>query len=74
MEPDGRTTAWLREDDDNDWIDAGQVKVGEGWDRAYYRFADADGMSIPIELGVFIPLEYKRRGDANTKQATEGLI
>ena len=42
MERDGRTTAWLR-DEDGKWSDAGQVKFSEDLDRANYRFADADG-------------------------------
>ncbi|MBE3044266.1 hypothetical protein IMZ48_17195 [Candidatus Bathyarchaeota archaeon] len=42
MDPDGRTEAWLRSEDDP-WFYAGQVKFTEGLDRANFRFADADG-------------------------------
>ncbi|RYP05273.1 hypothetical protein DL764_003934 [Monosporascus ibericus] len=42
MEPSGRTTAWLR-DENGGWFDAGQVKFTEDLDRANFRFADADG-------------------------------
>lgn len=42
MERDGRTTAWLRDEDDT-WFDAGQIKFTEDLDRANFRFADADG-------------------------------
>ena len=42
MERDGKTTAWLR-DENGKWSDAGQVKFSEDYDRANHRFADVDG-------------------------------
>jgi hypothetical protein len=48
MEPSGRTTAWLR-DENGGWFDAGQVKYSEKLDRANFRFADADGESVNVD-------------------------
>ena len=42
MEPDGRATAWLRNEKD-EWYNARQIKSTEGLDRANFRFADVDG-------------------------------
>lgn len=45
MEADGKATAWLREEDDQ-WFNAKQIKYAEGWDRANFQFADADGKPL----------------------------
>jgi len=42
METDGRTTGFLNKGVNN-WVDVGQVKKTEGWDRANIHFADANG-------------------------------
>lgn len=50
MDEKGYTSAWIRDKDtgvDSLGDDAGQVKFGEGWDRANLQFADADGMVLP---------------------------
>jgi hypothetical protein len=41
LQPNGRVTAWLWRD--NGFIDVGQVKFTEGFDRANMRFADVEG-------------------------------
>lgn len=54
MERDGRTTAWLRDEDDT-WFNAGQIKFTEDLDRANFRFADADGeLFITLNHSPFI--------------------
>lgn len=50
MNTKGYTNAFIR--DKNTGVDSlgddiGQVKFGEGWDRANLQFADADGMVPP---------------------------
>ena len=50
MHPDGYTYAWIRDKDtgvDSVGKDVGQVKFGEGWDRANLQFADVDGRVFP---------------------------
>lgn len=42
MKEDGTATAWIQDGEGN-LNDVGQIKAGDGWDRADYRFADADG-------------------------------
>ncbi len=46
MQKDGRTTGFLNKGINN-WVDVGQVKKTEGWDRANIHFADANGKSSP---------------------------
>ena len=45
MQKDGRTLGFLNKGIDN-WVDVGQVKKTEGWDRANIVFADANGKSL----------------------------
>lgn len=49
MEKDGRTTAFLNKGLNN-WVDVGQVKFSEGWDRANIHYADANGNLNPMTL------------------------
>lgn len=45
IEPDGRTTGFLQQDDGS-FQNAGQIKVSDGYDRANFRYADVDGDGI----------------------------
>ncbi|SPN96523.1 related to acetylxylan esterase [Cephalotrichum gorgonifer] len=42
MEPNGRATAWLR-NEKGEWYDARQIKSTEDLDRANFRFSDVNG-------------------------------
>ena len=51
MDTKGYTSAYIRDKEtgvDDVGKGIGQVKFGEGWDRANLQFADADGMGFPL--------------------------
>lgn len=54
MEKDGTTSAFMNKGINN-WVNVGQVKQSEGYDRANIDFADTNG-SYPFS---FVPLTFR---------------